>query len=80
LTREPTTVPSFETKCFLQPYVQHRLDNDEAKRCGSGHFVAPTSMTAKAQRRRAIKAHNGRVRAQAIKQQPASEYLTREAN
>jgi hypothetical protein len=22
--------------------VQHRLDSDEAKRCGSGHFVAPT--------------------------------------
>jgi Restriction endonuclease len=22
--------------------VQHRLDGDEAKRCGSGHFVAPT--------------------------------------
>ena len=22
--------------------VQHPLDNDEAKRCGNGHFVAPT--------------------------------------
>ena len=22
--------------------VQHRLDSDEAKRCGNGHFVAPT--------------------------------------
>jgi hypothetical protein len=22
--------------------VQHRLDSDEARRCGSGHFVAPT--------------------------------------
>jgi hypothetical protein len=81
--------------------VQHRLDSDQAKRCGNGHFVAPPiakaelvkprppaqpvtgtpapantlkfvrqrNMSAKAQRRRAIKAHNHRVRAQAIKQQ-----------
>jgi Restriction endonuclease len=81
--------------------VQHRLDSDEAKRCGNGHFVAPTiarpdlikprlpapgqtvtgeptpahapkivkyrNMTAKAQRRRAIKAHNHQMRARAIK-------------
>lgn len=84
--------------------VQHRLDSDEAKRCGTGHFVAPTiaraelvkprqqpgpgqavtgpapahrpkivrirNMSAKAQRRRAIKAHNHQVRARAIKQPP----------
>jgi hypothetical protein len=87
--------------------VQHRLDSDEARRCGNGHFVAPTiaraelvksrppappapsvtgpapapkvvryrNMSAKAQRRHAVKAHNRRVRSKAIKQQMAGEYL-----
>jgi hypothetical protein len=85
--------------------VQHRLASDEAKRCGNGHFVAPTiaraelvkpqqpmqraagmpapantpklmrrrNKSAKAQRRRAIKAHNHQIRARAIRQQPGTE-------
>lgn len=81
--------------------VQHRLDSDEAKRCGNGHFVAPPiarpdlikprlpapgqtvtgeatpahapkiikyrNMSAKAQRRRKIRAHDHQMRARAIK-------------
>ena len=80
--------------------VQHQLGDDEARRCGNGHFVAPTiaraelvkprpaqpvtggtapaitpkvvklrNMSAKAQRLRAIKAHNLRTRGRVIKQQ-----------
>jgi hypothetical protein len=81
--------------------VQHRLDSDEAKRCGNGHFVAPPmarpefvkppqrmsapigqpapasaltltgyrNMSAKARRRRAIKAHNRRAWASAPQRQ-----------
>jgi hypothetical protein len=83
--------------------VQHRLDNAEARPCGSGHLVAPTisraalipfrppspaepdaaartarpghvvkprNMSPKAQRRRAIRAHNHRLRSRAIRQRP----------
>ena len=42
--------------------------------------IKPRIMTPKAQRRRAIKAHNRRLRARGIKQQPASEYLTGETD
>jgi hypothetical protein len=87
--------------------VQHRLDDAEARRCGNGHFVAPTiaraelmkprppvqpgqpvtgpapahkpkiikvrDMGPKAQRRRAIKAHNHKFRARTIKQQQTAQ-------
>jgi hypothetical protein len=82
--------------------VRHRLDNAEARPCGSGHLVAPTvsravlipfrppppaepdtagaakpghvvkprNMSPKAQRRRAIRAHNHRLRSRAIRLHP----------
>jgi hypothetical protein len=44
-------------------------------------IIKPRIMSAKAQRRSAIKAHNRRLRARAIKEQPAaSEYLTGETD
>jgi hypothetical protein len=86
--------------------VEHCLDSDQARLCGSGHFVAPTiaradlvkprqpesntpaasgpapahtprivkwrNVSTPAQRRRAIKAHNHRMRARAIKRQQHS--------
>jgi hypothetical protein len=87
--------------------VQHRLDSNEARRCGNSHFVAPTiaraelvkprqqptpdhpatgpavtpkpkiiklrNMSAKAQHRRAIRAHNHQMRARALNQQRGAE-------
>ena len=87
--------PTYKAMCRqCGEIVQHRLDSDAAKRCGNGHFVAPTiarpdlikprqpapdrpktgqptpastptiikyrNTSAKAQRRRQIRAHNRR--------------------
>jgi hypothetical protein len=118
ISRKGVLLPlSYKAMCHqCGEIVQHRLDNDEALPCVSGHLVAPTisraalipyrpptqpqqpatanpnpgfaahpagphaaaksgriirprNMSAKAQKRRAIKAHNLQMRARAIKQQ-----------